>query len=382
MIPILQQIMELSEKFRLKKNSALPKDTLALILTPTRELAMQIVEHTRAVCQRTPIRVVPLIGGIAVPKQERLLSRGAHILVATTGRLWEFLTEAHQVSLDFRHLRFLVLDEADKMIESGRFRELSLILRTVYTSKKIDLGLLSETEGFAQPLPEETKALLADDEEEEERKNHLPPKPLQTFIFSATLALSEEARRNLRKINSAKKDAIKKKGQKKNRKQVNEDPDGPAPSKDFSSDSTGILDKLMQRIQFQREIELVDLTTSKIVAANIEEAKIHCLPEEKDIYMYYFLQKYKGRTLVFVNSIANIKRIVPLLHMLKVPAWPMHAAMQQRQRLKNLDRFKRTEFWYVDSALKKALKSRNRLTDFPVCFAQCLGRHRRYGARS
>lgn len=54
--------------------------------------------------------------------------------------------------------------------------------------------------------------------------------------------------------------------------------------------------------------------------------------------MYYFLERYKGRTLVFVNSIANIRRIVPLLKLLRVPAWPMHAKMQQRQRLKNIER--------------------------------------------
>jgi ATP-dependent RNA helicase DDX24/MAK5 len=346
MLPILQQIMELVEKYNNKKNQALPKDILGLVLTPTRELAMQIVEHSRAILgRRTPIRVVPLIGGMAVQKQERLLTRGAHILVATTGRLWEFLTEAHSVALNFGHLRFLVLDEADKMIEPGRFRELSQVLRIIYTAKKIDMGLLSETEGFEQPLPEETKAML--EEGDEDPNDHLPPKPIQTFVFSATMALSEAARRDLRKINSAKKEAAKKNSKKGSKHQRNSAPDAPPTQpKDFT-DSTGILDKLMERIQFQREIELVDLTTAKIVAANIEEAKIQCLPEEKDLYLYYFLQKYKGRTLVFVNSISNIKRIVPLLAFLKVPAWPMHAAMQQRQRLKNLERFKKTEFWYV-----------------------------------
>lgn len=345
-IPILQQIMELVEKYRNKKAIEMPKDVLALVLSPTRELAMQIVEHARAVCQRTPIRVVPLIGGIAVPKQERLLSRGAHILVATTGRLWEFLTEAHSVSLDFRHLRFLVLDEADKMIEAGRFKELSQILRTVYNAKKIDLGLLkNEDDGFEQPLLEGVNETEPEDEQDRPA-NHLPPKPLQTYIFSATMTLSAESRRNLKRINSAKKEAAKKNKNRKNRKQVNENPEGADASEGDLTDSTGILDKLMQRVQFQREIELVDLTTTKIVAANIEEAKIQCLPEEKDLYLYYFLQKYKGRTLIFVNAISNIKRIIPLLQLLKVPAWPMHAAMQQRQRLKNLERFKKTEFWY------------------------------------
>jgi len=56
--------------------------------------------------------------------------------------------------------------------------------------------------------------------------------------------------------------------------------------------------------------------------------------------LYYFLLKYPGRTLVFVNSISCVRRLVPILALLKVPVWGMHAQMQQRQRLKNLDRFK------------------------------------------
>jgi ATP-dependent RNA helicase DDX24/MAK5 len=97
-----------------------------------------------------------------------------------------------------------------------------------------------------------------------------------------------------------------------------------------------MLDKLMENIEFHRKVEVIDLTSELIVASKLDEARIFCLPEEKDYYLYYFLEKYKGRTLIFVNAITNIKRIVPLLQMLRIQVWPMHAAMQQRQRLKNL----------------------------------------------
>jgi ATP-dependent RNA helicase DDX24/MAK5 len=55
--------------------------------------------------------------------------------------------------------------------------------------------------------------------------------------------------------------------------------------------------------------------------------------------MYYFLARYPGRTLVFVNSIDCIRRLVPLFAQLKLPVYGLHAQMQQRQRLKNLDRY-------------------------------------------
>eukprot|EP00039_Didymoeca_costata_P010368 m.139618 g.139618 ORF g.139618 m.139618 type:complete len:242 (+) comp14802_c0_seq1:1228-1953(+) len=61
---------------------------------------------------------------------------------------------------------------------------------------------------------------------------------------------------------------------------------------------------------------------------------------ERDMYTYYFLTKHPGRTLVFVNSIDCIRRLLSLLQLLGIPAHALHANMQQRQRLKNLTRFK------------------------------------------
>ncbi|CAN0074177.1 unnamed protein product [Discosporangium mesarthrocarpum] len=60
---------------------------------------------------------------------------------------------------------------------------------------------------------------------------------------------------------------------------------------------------------------------------------------DKDVYAYLFCSLYPGRTLVFVNAIACARRLGALLTLLRVPATPLHAQMQQRQRLKSLDRF-------------------------------------------
>lgn len=63
----------------------------ALIITPTRELAVQIEKHLKAVAKYTNITIALVIGGMAAPKQERILNKGPDIVVGTPGRLWELI---------------------------------------------------------------------------------------------------------------------------------------------------------------------------------------------------------------------------------------------------------------------------------------------------
>ncbi len=58
----------------------------------------------------------------------------------------------------------------------------------------------------------------------------------------------------------------------------------------------------------------------------------------QDVYLYYFLKKYPKRTLVFVNTIDTLRRLLSILNLLKLSPLALHAGIQQRQRLKNLDR--------------------------------------------
>lgn len=71
--------------------SDLRKPLYALILTPTRELAMQVKNHLTAVGKYTGINVALVVGGMAAVKQERILSKAPEIVVATPGRLWEMI---------------------------------------------------------------------------------------------------------------------------------------------------------------------------------------------------------------------------------------------------------------------------------------------------
>jgi len=60
----------------------------------------------------------------------------------------------------------------------------------------------------------------------------------------------------------------------------------------------------------------------------------------QDVYLYYFLLRYPGRSLVFLSSIDGIRRLMPLTELLNIKAFPLHSQLEQRQRLKNLDRYK------------------------------------------
>jgi ATP-dependent RNA helicase RhlE len=97
---------------RLKDSDARPS---ALVLAPTRELALQIVEDLRSLAHARALSIAAVYGGAGIVKQARLASR-AHILVATPGRLLD-LIERRDVSLE--RIRMLVLDEADRMLDMG-----------------------------------------------------------------------------------------------------------------------------------------------------------------------------------------------------------------------------------------------------------------------
>jgi ATP-dependent RNA helicase RhlE len=87
----------------------------ALVLAPTRELALQIVEDLRSIAHARAVSIAAVYGGAGIVKQARIASR-AHILVATPGRLLD-LIERGDVSL--KQVRLLVLDEADRMLDMG-----------------------------------------------------------------------------------------------------------------------------------------------------------------------------------------------------------------------------------------------------------------------
>jgi ATP-dependent RNA helicase RhlE len=102
-----------------------PRVIRALILTPTRELALQVEESVRTYGAQNPIRSTTIYGGVGFDPQVRALRSGPEIVVATPGRLLDHLG---QRTIDLSRVEILVLDEADRMLDMGFIRDIRKIL--------------------------------------------------------------------------------------------------------------------------------------------------------------------------------------------------------------------------------------------------------------
>ena len=97
-----------------------------LILAPTRELALQITEHIKALAVHTKIRVAAVYGGVAMKPQINACRRGTEIIVATPGRLLDVIGQG---ATRFDSIELLVLDEADRMLDMGFLPDVRRVLR-------------------------------------------------------------------------------------------------------------------------------------------------------------------------------------------------------------------------------------------------------------
>jgi ATP-dependent RNA helicase DDX24/MAK5 len=171
-IPILERYLEMQKvagNNKKKVNSeeeAARKPALALILSPTRELAHQISTHLTTLCsgvEKAPW-IVTLTGGLSMAKQQRQL-KNADIIIGTPGRLWEIISGGHGILKWLKQIQFLVIDEADRLLSQGHFKELEEIINVL--ERKDDFK--AEEHEDEDEAPEEV--------EEVER---------QTLVFSAT----------------------------------------------------------------------------------------------------------------------------------------------------------------------------------------------------
>lgn len=105
----------------------------ALILTPTRELALQVGESIKAYARRVTMRCTVVHGGVRINPQIDRLRRGIDILVATPGRLLDLAGQRH---LNLSRIEFLVFDEADRMLDLGFSEEISEILDLVPAERR------------------------------------------------------------------------------------------------------------------------------------------------------------------------------------------------------------------------------------------------------
>jgi ATP-dependent RNA helicase DeaD len=129
----------------LEKIDPKKKTTQALVLAPTRELAMQVAEAVHSYAAKLDhVSVIPVYGGAPIVPQLKRLERGAHIVVGTPGRLIDHLDRG---SLDLSHIRFVVLDEADEMLKMGFIEDMERILGAMPAERQTAL--------FSATMPEE-----------------------------------------------------------------------------------------------------------------------------------------------------------------------------------------------------------------------------------
>lgn len=125
-----------------------PRRTRALILTPTRELAIQVDESFRKYCQFSPLNVAAVYGGVAIEPQTKALRKGVDVIVATPGRL---LDHIERQNVDFEYLEVLVLDEADRMLDMGFAPQINRVISEIPRYRQTLL--------FSATMPPEVEAL-------------------------------------------------------------------------------------------------------------------------------------------------------------------------------------------------------------------------------
>ena len=141
------------------------RSPLALILSPTRELAHQLSAHLTNLCSdpgSAQLSIATVTGGLSVHKQQRQIVT-ADVIVGTPGRLWEVISGSSDLIDSLRRIKFLVVDEADRLLSEGHFKEVEEILNVLDRTVE-----------------------ATNDEEEDESETADLKQQRQTLVFSAT----------------------------------------------------------------------------------------------------------------------------------------------------------------------------------------------------
>ena len=354
----------------------------ALIICPTRELALQVTEHLNEVLKKVWTdaarpKAVPLVGGLAEVKQVKRLSKRPAIVVATPGRLWALLQAGDKHLNDgLKSLRFIVLDEGDRLMESGHFKDLMQILKLLPPARKVHI----DGRGHAHPVEDddasssEDEALAAKDFGQGRQKSVVR----QAMLFTATFTVPDPLARARPATEGEGGDTAPKDG--RNRGQDTRRgkrplsrggtvrqrrSDGRAPQDEEDEGWEGLSFRAAMRAKGRQARQtrgkaaarnMVKLARKllkmpakplvlhadaqqRVVSSRVKQYVIKCRHEDKDLFLFFFLRNNPGRSIVFVNNIGVLRRVAALLQRLKLGARAVHASMQQRARLKSLEHF-------------------------------------------
>jgi ATP-dependent RNA helicase RhlE len=142
--------LPLIQRLRADDRKPAPRRCRTLVLAPTRELAAQIHESFLAYGRHAGIRAAVIYGGVGQDKQSRAMMNGVDVLVATPGRLLDLVS---QRLVDLRAVEFLVLDEADRMLDMGFIHDVRKIVAMLPVDR--------QTLFFSATLPAEVRSLAA-----------------------------------------------------------------------------------------------------------------------------------------------------------------------------------------------------------------------------
>lgn len=286
----------------------------AIILVPTRELAVQVKEEVDKICKTCKINTCCLIGGLSQEKQIRILhNKRPEIIIATPGRLYDMVesNEIEHINLhSIASIRTLVIDEADRMMQKGHFDEMIKLIDII----------------------------------KESAHHRMDDFSYRVYLFSATLTFIHEMPDRLRPSKLNKKSQINSNSdnnKKKKKKSKNSDP--------VELNKNTKINQMLTILGVSRqETEIIDLNNDashgRPSADQLSEFKISCLVSEKDIYLYYFLiTNQNKRTLVFCNSKDCLRRLVNVTKYLGIKSLQLHADMDQKQRMKNLEKFRKNK---------------------------------------
>ncbi|KAL1621966.1 ATP-dependent RNA helicase [Neofusicoccum ribis] len=292
-IPILESFLEARSTKKAPKSGE--KTPTALILSPTRELAHQISQHLTDLCTSGSFDspyIATITGGLSIQKQQRQLET-ADIVVGTPGRLWEVISNGHGILKRFKKIRFLVVDEADRLLSEGHFKEVEEIINVLEHKDKEEVE--DEEDGENEP----------EDKEDDSSQR-------QTLVFSATF-----------------------------NKGLQQKLAGKAKWHGELLSNKESMEYLLKKLNFREEKpKFVDVNPVQQMAEGLKEGLVECGATEKDLYLYALLMLHpKTRTLVFTNSVSAVRRLHPFLTNLNMPTVALHSHMAQKQRLRSVERF-------------------------------------------
>jgi len=200
LIPVLQKIQENDYQADLRK-----KGTLCLVLSPTRELALQIYNVSKQLfCFYPYICVGSIMGGESVAKEKKRIKKGMNVLISTPGRLLEHLEKTK--SFNYKYLRWLILDEADRLLDFGFENTILEILKYLDNPKQYTFNPATNKYYLPENNSNDKKQNDSDNDEKDDGKNNNPsqknnpPQNTQNRVKRQTILVSATLEKGVLKI--------------------------------------------------------------------------------------------------------------------------------------------------------------------------------------